>query len=164
MSNIFIVKGVLNNYNFCILKDKYPKIIIDKIKKNLIVSPEENYNDKIISFSIFYEDDTYLVIPKFFSTKTIDISKIKITKNKESNEIEIIKFECKKSTYNPKSINIKFTNPKSPDKPLRDYQQKAINYILKLFNEKKDTEPKAVFLILHVVWGKLLWQYIYHVC
>ena len=117
-SNIIIIKGILNNYNFCILKDKYPKIIIEKIKKYFIVSPEDNYEDKIIKFEIFYEDDTYLVIPKFFSVKSIDISTTKISKNGEISNIDVIKFECKKSSYIPKSINIKFINPKSPDKPL----------------------------------------------
>ena len=155
-SNIIIIKGILNNYNFCILKDKYPKIIIDKIKKYFIVSPEDKYEDKIIKFEIFYEDDTYLVIPKFFSVKTIDISTTKISRNGEISNIDIIKFECKKSAYNPKSINIKFTNPKSPDKPLRDYQQKCINYILKLFNEKKDTEPRGGILNFACGMGKTI--------
>jgi len=156
MSNTIIIKGILNNYNFCISKNKYPKIIIEKIKKYFIVSPEDTYDDKIIKFEIFYEDDKYLIIPKFFSVKSIDISKTKISKNGEIKEIDVIKFECKKSSYNPKSINITFTNPKSPDKPLRDYQQKCINYILKLFNEKKDTEPRGGILNFACGMGKTI--------
>jgi superfamily II DNA or RNA helicase len=156
MSNIIVVSGTLNNYNFCIIKDKYPKIIIEKIKKYFIVSPEENYDNKIIKFNIYYEDDKYLVIPKFFSIKTIDISQTKISKNGEINEIDIIKFECKKVSYCPKSINIKFINPKSPNKPLRDYQQKCINYILKLFNDSKDTHPKGGILNFACGMGKTI--------
>jgi superfamily II DNA or RNA helicase len=156
MSNIIIIKGVLNNYNFCITKNKYPKIIIEKIKKHFIVSPENNYDEKKIEFEIFYEDDDYLVIPKFFSSKTINISKTKITIKTEVSYIDVIKFECKKSSYNPKSINITFTNPKSPTKPLRDYQQKAIDYILRLFNEKKDTEPKGGILNFACGMGKTI--------
>ena len=134
----FIVRGILNNYNFCILKKKYPKIIIERIKNKFTVSPPKDmYNEKTTIFKIFYEDDDYLIIPKFYSYQKIDISDTKLIINGDNIVINNIQFECKKASYNPKSINIRFTNPKSPNKPLRDYQQNAIDYILKLFNDQE---------------------------
>lgn len=157
MSNIFIVKGVLNNYNFCILKKKYPKIIIDKIKKKFTVSPpKDTYTEKTNTFSVYYEDENYLIIPKFFSFQKMEVNNTKISIDGQIKDITDIQFECKKASYSPKSIDIKFVNKKSLNKPLRDYQQTAIDYVLKLFNEKNDNEPKGGILNFACGMGKTI--------
>ena len=90
----FIINGYLNNYGFCCKKNKINKIILIILRKYFNVTPILQYQDpdKIVSFDVFYEDDNYIVLPKF----CINI-KIKL---KPSDNIKIENILCSNISFN----------------------------------------------------------------
>jgi superfamily II DNA or RNA helicase len=134
------INGYLNNYGLCIKKKKINNQINVILDKFFSVKPELNYeNDKINDadkyFKVYYSDSNYLVLPKFSTNITIDISKYinLIDKNDKKtiliNNIEYSKIIFKISKYKYKNELSKF-NFKGK---LRDYQQVIIDEIFKKF-------------------------------
>ena len=117
------IKGKLNIRGFCIDAKKYSEQIINKIKEYFTVKNTSNENN-IVTYYLYKEHKKYLIIPKFYANKNIDITLIII----DNNKIDNLKFICKKCDYKSKKIDISF------DGKLRDYQQQCINHILNLFN------------------------------
>ena len=143
---MYKVEGILSNYGYCIEKKKYDKKIIKSLKEYFTVMPIKNVDEKetIEKFKVYYENDGNLVLPKFMCNKTIDIIVTKI----DDKEITEIKLECIKSTYEPKSIDIKFT------KKLMEHQEKIITTIMKKFNDLKGNEPIGGILQIYCGGGK----------
>ncbi len=130
----YIIKGYLNNYGFCVKKEKIDKTILKILKKYFSIKPDLNYeNDKISEkdkyFNIYFDDDKYIVLPKFSTNININVYKLN-NKNKliiEEQEYTTIKFKIKKFKYTKLPIKFKFNGK------LRDYQEIIINEILKKF-------------------------------
>ena len=83
---IYNIEGYLGNYGFCVKKKSIDPLIFDLLKKYFSVKPELNYeNDKIPEkdkyFNVYYEDDKYVVLPKFSKNIIINIGKINEKKN-----------------------------------------------------------------------------------
>ena len=138
--NIYEIKGYLNNYGFCVKKNILDNQILNILKKYFSVKPELNYeNNKIKDadkyFDVFYQDNNYIVLPKFSQNIIINISKyIKTDDNEKKtikiNDIEYSKIIFKINKYKYKNEICKFDfNGK-----LRDYQQIIIDEIFKKFN------------------------------
>lgn len=164
----YIIKGLLTNYGFCIKKALYSTISVEAIKNYFNVKPIQLYENEPnttitdkeynTSFDVHYEDDVYLVIPKFIAgtiqrINFIDENKIKYNK---------IDFQISKNHYKYKSSNFKFTGK------LRDYQTEIINKVLVELNieiingeiktlvEEKKNNPVGGIIQLSVGMGKTL--------
>jgi superfamily II DNA or RNA helicase len=153
---IYNIKGYINNYGFCVKKNSVNILIYDLLKKYFSVKPELNYeNEKIPEkdkyFNVYYEDDKYIVMPKFSINLIIDILKINDKKNIKIDDIEYTKitFLIKKYKYSSEKINFDFKGE------LRDYQKQIIDKILQTFNSSKKT-PKGGLIKLSCGGGKCL--------
>ena len=132
---IYNIEGYLCNYGFCVKILSINPLIIDLLKKYFSVKPEQNYeNEKIPDkdkyFDVYYQDDKYIVLPKFSTNLTINIGKINNKKNIKISNIEYTKitFLIKKFKYSRENINFEFKGK------LRDYQELIISEIFKKFN------------------------------
>ena len=150
------IKGYINNYGFCVKKNSVNILIYNLVKKYFSVKPELNYeNEKIPEkdkyFNVYYEDDKYIVIPKFSINLIIDIFKINDKKNIKIDDIEYTKitFLIKKYKYSSEKINFDFKGE------LRDYQKQIIDKILQTFNSCKKS-PKGGLIKLSCGGGKCL--------
>ena len=130
----YIIKGYINNYGFCIKKKCVKSEIVNILKKYFSVKPELNYeNDKIIEkdkyFDVYYQDEVYIVLPKFSTNITINITKYNEKKNLILDMIEYNKiiFEIKKFKYSKFNVHFDFNGK------LRNYQQEIIDEIIKKF-------------------------------
>ena len=112
----------LNNYGLCIkklfnknnIKNNINNDLLNKIREHLTVKPIANMGSELESYEIFYEDENYIVLPKFLtSIKTSDG--------------EFINFNIKKYKFTHKTINITFKGN------LRDYQNNIILNVMDLF-------------------------------
>lgn len=171
-TDTYNIKGILSNYGYCIKKALYPNKLIELLKTNYNVKPVQSYeNDNTnkeenTSFDVYFEDDVYLVIPKFIgetiqNINFIDENKIKYKK---------IYFQVTKTHYKQKSCNFKFTGK------LRDYQNEIINKVLiglnieiingeiKNLNDGDKNKPTGGIIELSVGMGKtLLAIYLAHI-
>lgn len=159
-TDTYIIKGLLNNYGFCIKKALYCPKSINVLKTYFNVKPKLLYDDELPedqqednSFDVYFEDEIYLVIPKFIAGTTLKLyfidDNIKYTK---------IHLKIYKISYSKKSTNFNFTGK------LRDYQMEIINSILNNFGlENKNTNtinietelrPKGGIIQLSVGAGK----------
>ena len=172
-NNTYIIKGFLTNYGFCIKKALYSKNLIETIKSYFNVKPikmyeDDNSSNKEVdtSFDVCYEDDTFLVIPKFMANNIINVTFTDDDKNKYSK----INFQIKKIHYEQKSCNFKFNGK------LRDYQTDIINKVLtelnikiednniSILNESEKNKPVGGIIELSVGMGKtLLAIYLSHI-
>ena len=132
---IYKISGYLCNYGFCVKKNSINSSIINLLKKYFSVKPELNYeNEKIPEkdkyFDVYYQDDKYIVLPKFSTNITINIGEFNNKQNIKINEIEYtqITFSIKKIKYTKNIVNFEFNGK------LRDYQQTIVNEIFKKFN------------------------------
>jgi superfamily II DNA or RNA helicase len=142
---IFTINCYLNNYGLCIKKNKINKNILYYIKKNLTVTPQLGLmNTEIEPYEIFYEDDKYIVLPKF--TNKINIDDELIIDDKK---ITCLNFKISKYKYVHKKINITFKGA------LRDYQNDIINYVMDLFS-KSVNSPKGGIIKLTCGGGKTI--------
>ena len=107
----YSINCYLNNYGLCITKNKIDENLLNLIRNNLTVTPLAGMcNNSLQSYEIFYEDDKYIVLPKFLNNiKTIDGT--------------FINFNINKYKFKHKKINIIFKGK------LRDYQDNIINYV-----------------------------------
>ena len=76
--NTYKINGYLKNYGFCIKKKKIPLEIKTILDKYFSVKPETNYDNNKINesnkyFKVYYQDDTFIVLPKFSTNITINI-------------------------------------------------------------------------------------------
>lgn len=161
-----VIKGYLNNYGFCIKKNKLDKQILGIIYKYFSVKPELNYeNEKIADvdkyFDVYYQDDVYIVLPKFSTNISIQISKYSDKKNIKINDNEYTKisFKINKLKYSKSITNFNFNGK------LRDYQEEIISEIFKKFgldpNNPTDHQvsqeyPKGGLIKLSCGGGKCL--------
>jgi len=142
---IYTINCYLNNYGLCIKKNKINKNILYYIKKNLTVTPQPGLmNIEIEPYEIFYEDDKYIVLPKF--TNKINIDGELIIDDKK---ITCLNFKISKYKYVHKKINITFKGN------LRDYQNDIINYVMDLFS-KSVNSPKGGIIKLTCGGGKTI--------
>ncbi len=156
--NTYEIKGYLNNYGFCIKKNKIPLEIITILDKYFSVKPETNYDNNKINdinkyFKVYYQDDNYIVLPKFSTNITINI--LKYTESKKTikiNEIEYSNICFKISKYKYKNELVKF-NFKGK---LRDYQQIIVDEIFKQFEINTPNKPKGGLIKLSCGGGKCL--------
>ena len=132
---IYNIEGYLCNYGFCVKKKLINLKILELLKKYFKVKPEQNYeNEKIPDinkyFDVYYQDDKYIVLPKFSANISININKINGKKNIEidDNEYTKITFSIKKFKYSKQISNFDFGGK------LRDYQELIVNEIFKQFN------------------------------
>ncbi len=142
---IYTIDCYLNNYGLCIKKNKINNNILYYIKKNLTVTPQQGLmNAEIEPYEIFYEDDKYIVLPKF--TNKINIDGDLIIDDKK---ITCLNFKISKYKYVQKKINITFKGN------LRDYQNDIINYVMDLFNKSVNL-PKGGIIKLTCGGGKTI--------
>ena len=142
--SVYEIKGYLNNYGFCIKKNILDDKILNILNKYFSVKPELNYeNEKIKDedkyFNVFYQDDKYIVLPKFTQNITISLSKYIKPENNDNektikiNNVEYYKIIFKTNKYKYKNELSKFDfNGK-----LRDYQQIIIDEIFTKFGLDK---------------------------
>ena len=139
----YIIKGYLCNYGFCIKKKNIDDKIIKILTEYFCVKPELNYDDENKGeenkyFDVYYQDENYIVLPKFSTNINININII-------INDIEYSKilFFVKKIKYKKSSTNFNFIGK------LRDYQETIINEIFNKFGmninnlQNKDNENKS---------------------
>lgn len=155
-SNTIIINGKLVNYGFCIKKILINKEIQLLLYNYFTVIPKLQYNDNSKnsnnddkSFEVYYEDDKYLVLPKFMAGM-----KIKLSTTNNTN-IKYIQFKITKISYKHFPININFKGN------LRDYQLEIINCILTKFNinnelDKSNNLPTGGIISLSCGGGKCL--------
>jgi superfamily II DNA or RNA helicase len=170
--SVYEITGYLNNYGFCVKKNKIDKQILGVLEKFFSVKPELNYeNEKIKDehkyFNVFYQDEKYIVLPKFSTNITINLSKYAKTKDDEEtkiikiNEIEYSKiiFKINKYKYSNQLSKFEFNGK------LRDYQQVIIDEIFSKFGLDKNkptihnisqTYPKGGLIKLSCGGGKCL--------
>jgi hypothetical protein len=173
-SNIYIIKGLLTNYGFCIKKTLYSVNSLDAIKTYFNVKPVQLYDNEVniankednTTFDVYFEDNIYLVIPKFIAGTIQNINFVDENKVKYKN----IDFKISKIQYKYKSSNFNFTGK------LRDYQTEIISKVLialnidivngeiKNLNEADKNKPMGGIIQLSVGMGKtLLAIYLAHI-
>ena len=169
--SIYEIAGYLNNYGFCVKKNKLDKQILFILEKYFSVKPELNYeNEKIKEedkyFNVYYQDDKYIVIPKFSTNITINLSKYIKIKDDGKKTITIGEIEYSKITF--KINKYKYSNKLSKfefNGKLRDYQQTIIDEIFTQFgldktnptnHEVSQTYPKGGLIKLSCGGGKCL--------
>ena len=163
---LYTIDGYLNNYGFCVQKKKINNSIGQILMEYFKVKPEYNYeNEKIDEdkkyFEVFYQDEKYIVLPKFSTGLTISIPKNNNKKNVIIDNIVYtqINFKINKFKYKKELVNFNFNGK------LRDYQQVIIDQIIKKFGLEKSnphnhqisqTFPKGGLIKLSCGGGKCL--------
>ena len=133
MSFTYQINGYLNNFGLCIKKKKIDDKIYDILKKKFNVKPKlKDIDEKDIKgFDVYYEDDKYIVLPKFSNNLIIYINKY-IDKEKyiliNDTKYNKISFNINKCKYKNTKVKFNFKGK------LRDYQQTIINEIMNKFN------------------------------
>ncbi len=121
--------GFLNNFGFCVeKKDLTPKILqIFRVYFNVIPKSSEEENEKTKDekrFDIFYEDDNYIILPKFVPTLCINL---KVPIEVDSKSYSKISFKIKKYGYQKLKNNFEFNGT------MRETQVNIINTVLNKF-------------------------------
>lgn len=159
----YIIKGTLANYGYCIKKSLYSQNVIEYIKTYFNVKPKLIYEEEDpakqedTAFDVYFEDDIYIVLPKFFANHFL---KFEFTDSKTQKKYIKITFTISKIQYTGTPTNFKFSGK------LRDYQMVIIDSILKNFgveykNEQlietdKILRPKGGIIQLSTGAGKCL--------
>jgi superfamily II DNA or RNA helicase len=162
-TDCYIIKGILTNYGYCVKKSLYSNNAIECIRVFFNVKPKLMYEDEDpnkqedTSFDVYFEDDVYIVLPKFYSNSFLKVDFLDEKTKKNHNKIT---FTISKTQYKPTTTNFKFTGN------LRDYQMTIIQSILKNFGlEYKNGElieidktlrPKGGIIQLSTGAGKCL--------
>jgi hypothetical protein len=85
----YTINGILTNYGLCIKKSLYSENLISQIRDYFNVKPKPQYgdseqeNDDNVAFDVYYEDDTYIAIPKFIAGTSIKINFLDEKTNKK---------------------------------------------------------------------------------
>ena len=125
------IYGYLNNFGFCVNKSKIPPTILFFLRIYFKVTPKSNYDEdqteKDIeekSFEVFYEDDNYLILPKFVPSLQLNLANPMVISNSSYN---CISFKIEKYGYLKQKIDINFLGQ------LREPQKIIINAVLEKF-------------------------------
>ena len=144
------IDGKLNQFGFCVKKSSYNDEILNIIKSKFIAIPT-GYDDSAAEkekkkFHVFYEDISYLVLPKFCHKLSFSLKdKIKFNDKK----YDEIKFIIKKISYKNKKCKFKIT--RTP----YDYQQLILDHLQTHFKKcDKDKVPKGGIIQLDCGAGK----------
>jgi superfamily II DNA or RNA helicase len=129
VNNIYEVKGYLNNFGFCIEKKNLSLKVTFFLRIYFKVTPKSNYEEepKDIdekSFEVFYEDDNYLILPKFVSNLQLNLKEPIVDLTYSYNQIIFI---INKYGYKKQSVNFNFSGS------LREPQKIIINTVLEKF-------------------------------
>lgn len=124
--NTYEINGYLNNFGFCVEKSKILSKILFFLRIYFKVTPKSNYDEETNdieekSFEVFYENDVYLILPKFVTTLQLNLKDPIVEK---SGSYEKIIFTINKYGYKKKSIKINFNGN------LREPQKVIINSVL----------------------------------
>lgn len=144
------INGKLNQFGFCVKKSSVNDEILNIIKAKFIATPT-GYEDTVAEkekkkFHVFYEDTSYLVLPKFCYKLNIKLDK-KITFNEK--KYDEIKFTIKKISYKNKKCKFKVTRVPY------DYQQIILDYLMTYFKKcDKEKIPKGGIIQLDCGAGK----------
>ena len=126
-TDTYEVNGFLNNFGFCVEKSKLSLRILFFLRIYFKVVPKSNYEDiDEKSFEVFYEDQNYLILPKFVSTLQLNL-KDPIQDSPTSNSYDKIIFIISKYGYKKKTVNFNFNGN------LREPQKLIINTVLEKF-------------------------------
>lgn len=144
------INGKLNQYGFCIKKSSFNNEILNCIRSEFVAIPtgceDTELEKEKKKFHVFYEDTSYLVLPKFCYKLNFKLNK-KIKFNDE--KYDEIKFVIKKISYKNKKSNFKVK--RTP----YDYQQIILDYLLKHFKECDEKKiPKGGIIQLDCGAGK----------
>ncbi len=130
------IKGFLNNYGFCVEKKGLANEISYFLKIYFKVTPKTNYDENVKekeleerSFDVYYEDENYLVLPKFTPNIQLNLKDPIQIDNIFYNKIN---FTISKYGYKKISNGFKFTGN------LRDVQK----IIIKTSLEKMGLNPE----------------------
>ena len=139
-----VINGYLNNYGFCCKKKKLNIKVILALKTYFNVIPILQYQDpdKIISFDVFYEDNNYIVLPKFSVNIKI---KLKLADNIKIDNIQYssISFNIYKYSYKKSISNFNFTGS------LRDHQKLIVNL-------SANTLPlNVLYLLVYIIYWNI---------
>ena len=134
--NIYNVNGFLNNFGYCIKKNNLPIQIVNILRLYFKVTPKTNYDDEITekeieerSFEVFFEDENYIVLPKFTPNLQFNLkNRVEIN----NNSFGKITFTINKFGYKKTTCDFKFTGN------LRDVQK----LIIKTTLEKMGLNPE----------------------
>jgi len=142
----YIINGYLNNYGYCCKKKLIDNKILLIIKKYFNVTPVLQYQDNIVSFDVFYEDEKYIVLPKFSNTIKIKLKPFILLNNISYSNII---FNINKYSYKKNICSFNFTGN------LRDHQKIIINSIIDKFNNSENiNKPKGGLVKLSCGSGK----------
>lgn len=144
------IEGKINRHGFCIKKSSYTTEILNEIKSKFIAKPKTDEDDEKDlekkKFYVFYEDDTFLVLPKFCYKLKFDFNK-KI-KYKDNN-YKKFKFTITKISYSNQKR--KFKTKRKP----YDYQQIILDFLDEHFKKcDENNVPKGGILKLDCGAGK----------
>ena len=117
INNVYEVKGYLNNFGFCIEKKKLSLKVTFFLRIYFKVTPKSNYEEeqKDIdekSFEVFYEDDNYIILPKFVSNLQLNLKEPivdLITTTNITNSYNQIIFIIEKYGYKKQSVDFNFS-------------------------------------------------------
>lgn len=129
-NNIYYeLTGYLNNFGFCVEKNSIPSNILFFLRIYFKVTPKSNYDEEEKdveekSFEVFYEDDNYLILPKFVPTLQLNLANPIIILDISYDSII---FKIKKYGYLKQSIDINFVGA------LREPQKIIINTVIEKF-------------------------------
>lgn len=140
------INGELNNYGICIKKDTINGELLKHLRNYFTVKPKTNNNEIVDNtFSVYYEDNVYIVIPKFFANNHIILNNY-LSKNEFNNKVFI---NITKINYKNKLTYYEFKGS------LRDYQNEIINTIIEKFIDADDNnKPKGGIIKLSCGGGK----------
>ena len=141
------VNGQLNNYGICIKKNTIDIELLKYLRIYFTVKPKTNNNEILDNtFSVCYEDNIYIVLPKFFANNHFILNNNTISNSEFQNKIYI---NITKFNYKNRLTNYEFKGK------LRDYQIDIVNTILEKFNNAdNDTKPKGGIIKLSCGGGK----------
>lgn len=144
------IEGKLNQNGFCIKKSSYNNEILNFIKTKFVAIPtgceDTELEKEKKKFHVFYEDTSYLVLPKFCYKLNFKLDDSITFNDKIYDEI---KFVIKKISYKNKKSKFKVTRVPY------DYQQIILDFLLKHFKEcDKKKIPKGGIIQLDCGAGK----------
>lgn len=133
--NSLIIDGILCNYGFCVKRKLVKDELYNIITKFYTIKPIEKDESKDNKeFSLYYQDEKYLVLPKFACNETIVLDK---TLTINDRHYLNIKFNVKKVKYNYNETNIKFNGK------LKEFQIPIVESIMKQLNDCIDNNKPA---------------------
>ena len=146
--NTLTINGYINNYGFCCKKSNINKDVLTILMTYFNVKPILQYDENAKSFDVFYEDDKYIVLPKFVTNIIIKLKDILSIDNLNYNKLN---FNIKKYSYKKTLTNFNFLGN------LREHQINIVNFIINKFNSPQNINlPKGGLIKLSCGSGKTI--------